>query len=150
MAKQQPDTVYSQEVADKICKRIACGESLRVICEDVDMPHRSSVYDWMDQNKEFAAKYATARARQADAMDDEILETARECTPESANADKVKIDAMKWRAARLNPKQYGDRTDLVVSGEISITAAIEGARARISRYSPQEDNLIDITPERTE
>jgi hypothetical protein len=29
-------------------------------------------------------------------------------TPETANADRVRIDALKWIAAKLHPKVYGD------------------------------------------
>lgn len=42
-------------------------------------------------------------------MDDMILETANRATATNAAAARVKIDAYKWRAARLKPKVYGDR-----------------------------------------
>ena len=52
-----------------------------------------------------------AREWQADYMDDLILETANDCTAETAQADRVKIGAYQWRAARLKPKVYGDRRE---------------------------------------
>lgn len=45
-------------------------------------------------------------------MDDMILDCAKACTPETAAADRVKISAYQWRAAKLEPKKYGDRVDL--------------------------------------
>ena len=45
-------------------------------------------------------------------MDQRIMAVADSCTNDTANADRVKIDAYKWRAARLAPKRYGDKLAL--------------------------------------
>lgn len=110
-------TTFTQEAADEICERIADGESLRKICEDDHMPSRRSVLTWLDDeaHEAFRAKYARAREAQADAMDDKILTTADNCTTDSAQADRVKIDAYKWRASKLAPKKYGEK--LAVGGD---------------------------------
>lgn len=107
---------FTQETADLICERIAEGESLRQICEDEGMPHRVTVLRWLDSNGGFAAKYARARELQGDVMDEKILAVADECTNENAQAARVKIDAYKWRAAKLAPKKYGDKVQQEISG----------------------------------
>ncbi len=84
------------------------------------MPDRGTVIRWMDQEPDFAAKYARAREVQADAMDDLILETAEKTTPENAAANRVKIDAYKWRAAKLKPKVYGDKVQTELSGSMTV------------------------------
>ena len=38
---------------------------------------------------------------------DEVLEVAMAATPENASAQRVKMDAHKWRAERLNREDYG-------------------------------------------
>jgi hypothetical protein len=68
-----------------------------------------TVWRWLDDRPEFASKYARARELQGDWMDEKILTVADACTPETAAADRVKIDAYKWRAAKLAPKKYGDK-----------------------------------------
>jgi len=100
---------YSDEIAKEICDRLIEGESLRQICLDAHMPHRSTVTNWQDSDDAFSAKCARARDWQADYMDDLILDTAKECTSETANADRVKIGAYQWRAERLNQKRYGNK-----------------------------------------
>lgn len=107
---------YSEEIAERICDGLMDGRSMRQICEDDGMPHRSTVLRWMAENEAFAAKCAHARELQADLMDDKILEVAEACTPASAPADKVKIAAYQWRASKLAPKKYGDKVQHVGGG----------------------------------
>jgi hypothetical protein len=104
----RPST-FTQEIADEICERIIEGESLRRICAEDRMPNRSTILRWLDENDDFAAKYARAREFQGDYMDDLILDAAAETDSENAPAQRVKIDAYKWRASKLKPKKYGDK-----------------------------------------
>lgn len=85
------------------------GESLVKICSDESMPNRVTVIRWMGKDEAFATKCARAREAQADLMDDKILDVADKCTAETAQADRVKIAAYQWRAAKLAPKKYGER-----------------------------------------
>lgn len=108
---------FTPKLADALCERLSLGESLRAICASKDMPNRSTVMRWQDENADFAAKCARARVWQADHMDDLILETANACTPETAVADRVKISAYQWRASKLQPKKYGDKVTLDGDGQ---------------------------------
>ena len=107
---------YSEEIATLLLEQIAEGASLRSICLDPEMPGLRTVFDWLDEREDFRTKYARAREIQGDVMDDKILTVANECTPETAHADKVKIAAYQWRAAKLAPKKYGEKTQQEISG----------------------------------
>ena len=107
---------FHDEIATRICDLLMDGVSLRSICELEDMPGRTTVFRWMDENPDFASRYARARMLQADLMDDLILETANACTPATAHADRVKISAFQWRAAKLKPKVYGDKAEVAMTG----------------------------------
>lgn len=99
---------YADATVEAILDALTDGQSLRQICAGRNMPNRRTVLRWLEQHPDFAAKYARAREAQADLMDDKILEVADNCTPETAQADRVKIGAYQWRAAKLLPKKYGD------------------------------------------
>lgn len=134
-------TVYTPEVARHICRELADGRSLRSICDDDDMPDRSTVYDWLDADTHgFPDQYARARARQADTFLDEIIEIADdsandveqiEIAPgvkvdrvnyEVINRSKVRIDSRKWFMSKVAPKKYGDSKAIdVTSGGDRIT-----------------------------
>ena len=128
-------STYSEETAGTICERIADGESLRSICDDEDMPARSTVFRWLSEQEAFRERYARAREAQADALFDDILSIADDGTNdwmEKRNAEgeavgwvengeairrsQLRIDARKWMAAKLRPKKYGDKIDLTHAG----------------------------------
>ena len=103
-------SIFTEDMADKIVEMLTEGQSLIDICAPPDMPNRMTIYRWMDSRPDFAARIARGREGQADFVDHMISEIAHHCTPETANADRVKLLACQWRAARLNPRRYGDRT----------------------------------------
>lgn len=124
---------FSQEIADKICVRLADGESLRSICIDEGMPTKTTVFRWLldDRYTEFRDQYARAREAQADSLVDEMLDIADDATNDwmerrddeggnlgwKENGDaiqrsKLRIDARKWMAGKLQPKKYGDAVQL--------------------------------------
>lgn len=123
-------SVYSEQIAEIICSRIAGGESLITICKDDDMPSERSVFRWLSDpaRSAFRQDYERARETWADAMlermlaiaDDGTNDTARdEEGREKVNHDhiarsKLRVDTLKWAMARMAPKRYGDKLDLTV------------------------------------
>lgn len=105
-------SAYTPEVADAIIDGIMDGLSMVKVCEREGMPHRATVLRWMEADPAFATRCAHARVLQADLMDDKILDVAEASTPETSAADRVKISAYQWRAAKLAPKKYGDKIEL--------------------------------------
>ena len=107
---------YSDELAEKICEKIANGRSLRSICAEDGMPPMKTIYRWLEANEEFRHQYARAREKQADYFAEEIIEIADSTEAESAAVSKAKlqIDARKWAASKIAPKKYGDKSELDV------------------------------------
>ena len=114
-------SIYSAELAEKICTRLAGGESLRAICRDDDMPALSSVLLWVVDGKhpEFSAQYAQAREANGQAHGDRVVDLVEDVILEKLNpqAAKVAIDGLKWSAERMAPKQYAPRTRTEHTGE---------------------------------
>ena len=113
-------TNFTPKTADKICERIADGESLRKISEDADMPHASTVHRWLADEAQgaFREQYARAREDQADFYADQIIEIADEGAGGEGGAGddntavqraRLRVDARKWKASKLAPKKYGDK-----------------------------------------
>jgi len=115
---------YTLSVAEEICERIAEGEPLTRICKDDEMPAYRTILGWRVSNEEFSHMYARAREDAADTLADEIRELARrvEKGELEANAGRVAIDALKWSASKLKPKQYGDRSRVDMAGSLEVKA----------------------------
>ena len=141
MAKVGRPTIYSEEIAAKICSEIANGHSLKKILEEPGMPAMSAVFRWLQSKPEFKELYARAREEQADVHADAIVAIADE-TPELEEIrdregnivdmkmhsayvqwQKNRIDARKWVASKLKPKAYGDR--LQVAGDAESPLRVE-------------------------
>jgi len=125
-------TIYTPELGNEICARLADGESLRGILQGDEMPNKSTVMRWLFSDKEelkdFCDQYARAREMQAELMADEMMDIADDGTNdwmtrrnkdgseyevvdnEAIQRSKLRIDARKWVASKLLPKKYGERT----------------------------------------
>lgn len=107
-----PACLYTPELADDICSRLVEDTSLRQVALLPGMPDRATILRWLDKYPDFAAKYARARESQGDVLDDEIQREADEASVEDWQVRKLRIETMKWRAAKLAPKKYGDKLAL--------------------------------------
>jgi len=104
-------TIYSEELADDICLRIANGSSLNRVCRSKDMPSKSNVYEWLAKYDGFQDKYREATNQRAEFHFDEMLDIADAVKEETAAVSKAKvqIDTRKWILSRMNPTKYGDK-----------------------------------------
>ena len=118
---------YTAEIADVICERMIEGESLVKICADPEMPTRTTIYRWMDANPEFVTRCARAREGLADYLVDAIEDLASKTTTDNFQAMKVKIATAQWRAMKMAPRVYGDRTRTEVTGADGGAVKVESA-----------------------
>jgi len=104
-------SVYTERVAQRICKHIVSGKSLNQICKLKDMPTVTTVYRWLQKHGEFSDMYARAREDAADTLADQIIAIAD--NPDlDHNQKRIMVDARKWIASKLKPRKYGDRVEL--------------------------------------
>lgn len=99
-------TTYTEKAARLICERLADGEYLRVICRDDGMPSWRTVYDWVQINKEFAARIARARDMGADAIAEETLEII-DVAPErlsKENGGRIDPAFVQWQKNRVDQR----------------------------------------------
>ncbi len=117
-----PLNAKQQRQFNKLCERIAKGESKVDICQDAHMPGFSTVTAWLkgDETGDLQAAYALAREDQADHWADIILAEARSGGEDDVQRARLIVDTMKWAASKLKPKVYGDRLDVKHTGNLTI------------------------------
>ena len=138
-------SAYNKKIADEICERISQGETLLQICRDKHMPCRFTVHKWLlDSEKHyFVDNYARAKDMQADYFFEELLdiaedgsndwierevESGRKATVpdhEHINRSRLRIDTKKWYLSKVLPKKYGDKHEVVHSGEVDHKHTVE-------------------------
>lgn len=102
------------------------------------MPSFSTIKAWLAQDSEFSAQYARAREGQADTLADELVEIADE-EPDPQRA-RVRIDARKWYASKLQPKKYGDKLDMNVTATTDFAQRLIRARERVKALRQEREN----------
>lgn len=132
MAKQGRSSIYSQELADKICELIGDGNSMRSICRMDEMPEMQTIWRWLRENKDFSERYTRATEERTEAQNEDLLDLGDEAVRLAQNVDpkaagavvqgvKLKADNLKWVMSKMKPKKYGDKVDVTSDGK-----AIEG------------------------
>jgi hypothetical protein len=118
---------FTEDLALMICTRIADGEPLTRIAKDEAMPSAATVYRWIRTDAEFRAMYENARQDAAHTLVAEIIEiadnmpvvvevdgqmiTAR-VDMALVQANRLKVDARKWTAAKLLPRIYAEQVGI--------------------------------------
>jgi|SRR5690606_7101363 len=133
MAETGRPSLYTPELADTICERLAGGESMRSISRDDDMPAMSTLFKWLREIESFSEQYARAKEECADMYAEDVIEIADNATNdwmenndpdnpgfklngEHIQRSRVRIDARKWIAGKLKPKKYGEKVSQEISG----------------------------------
>jgi len=136
-------SIYTQELADRICEEISHGKSLRTVCVAKDMPNASTVFRWLRTNEEFCKQYARATEERTEAMAEDILDIADDGTNdwmtitkygedvqvpdnEVLQRSKLRVDTRKWIMSKMKPKKYGDKLDLTSDGKVLPTPIYGG------------------------
>ena len=126
---------YTRTVSEEICRRLAEGEGLNSICKDEGMPKRTTVLNWLsDERDDFPDRYARARENGYDVMAEQIIEIADDSrndwmekhhyagddtkafNGEHVQRSKLRVDSRKWLLSKMLPKRYGDRLEVTGSG----------------------------------
>ena len=120
-------TVYTPEIAQEICEKLAEGQTLREVCRSDHLPDERTVRRWaLDNVNGFSPQYAEAREIGYHVMADELLDIADNGTNDwmerngeddagwQANGEhlqrsRLRVDTRKWMLSKTLPKIYGDR-----------------------------------------
>lgn len=114
-------SLFTQEMVDDICEKLASGRSLNSICTDDKMPCIASVLAWLakaekpeatELHKDFLDKYLRAREAQADVIFDECLDIIDSATVEDIAVKKERVNTRMRMAGKLKPKKYGDKLNI--------------------------------------
>jgi hypothetical protein len=115
---------------DEICSLIANGVTYRDICERYDIG-MNALITWMDADTE--RSHACARARELAAQSyEERAEELIDGADDAFALSKAKELAihLRWRAAKANPRRYGEKVTTEVTGSIEVRfkPAVEAAK----------------------
>jgi len=112
-------TLDDPSVVDTLCDKISEGNGVNAASKIVGI-NESTVYRRMARDAEFASRIARAREAQQDAECEKTVEMADAATAEDWQVVRMRIWARQWRASKLAPKKYGDKTKVEHSGHVGV------------------------------
>ncbi len=135
----RPPSVYRPELGLEICEQAAEGSTLNTICASGGMPTPTTFRRWCLEHKELREAFQQARELKAHSLFDEALDLAREVKDNAKKAGKtytspqvrafdLAMNQLRWAAAKLNPREYSDRSQLhwTVPIQINTTINLDG------------------------
>jgi len=143
-------TKFNKKLSSKICQLLSEGNSLRSICRRKSMPSASAVFRWIMEHKEFKEQYELALVSRADALAEDILDIADngsndwienndsdnsgyKLNGEHIQRSRLRVDARKWIAAKMQPKKYGDKIHQEITKYKDTAEVLEAARRRAEK-----------------
>jgi len=131
---------FEDDQVKELLDRTSQGEPLSRICRDRMLPSRSTVYEWIEADEQFAGQFRAARARGVHAMAEECLDIADEPVAKddsvAVSNKRVRIDTRLRLAGKWLAKEYGDKLDVNYNAEVT-------HRHDLSAYSADELDALE-------
>lgn len=143
-------TIYTVELGERICDEVRNGvHGLTVICDsNDDFPCSKTVKNWLFQgiHPEFNENYNMSKRFQAESLADEVLRVAYNAKQwgksGAVEKEKLIVDALKWAAAHLAPKRWGDKSHLAEDEEKQRRYTEEEVRERLSKIIDNAEKRV--------
>lgn len=130
--REELERSLRMETVVEACRRLSEGQSLRTVSNDPDMPSMGTFLRWAHDDAEIGQMYMVALRLRAAGLAEEIIDLSDEAdraeSSHEVQAYKLRVEARKWVASRLLPKQYGEKVEHEHSGEVKMDAQAVDAR----------------------
>jgi len=115
---------------DEIIRRIEDGEALVAIAASVGRA-RSKLTEWLQADEARRERSARARVSAAGAWDEKAERVLVKAGTTLALAKARELaQHYRWRASKINPKQYGERQQVEHSGRLGIEQLVTASRRK--------------------
>jgi hypothetical protein len=140
MGRPPGDTLYpnKEKIKEQIVGWLSEGKTLRDFCRQEEMPSFGAIYRWLQDDKDFEARFAHARVIGHDSIAEECASLAdteplavfdeagnKRYDPGSIAWRKMQIETRLKLLAKWNPKKYGDKT--ILAGDDEAPLVVEAS-----------------------
>jgi hypothetical protein len=138
MGRPPGDTLYpnKEKIKEQIVGWLSEGKTLRDFCRQEEMPSFGAIYRWLQDDKDFEARFAHARVIGHDSIAEECASLAdteplavfdeagnKRYDPGSIAWRKMQIETRLKLLAKWNPRKYGDKT--ILAGDDAAPVVME-------------------------
>lgn len=127
-SKKTPETV------ERFLDMIKNGRSCAQACKQPDMPSSKTIQNWVDSDPVFARKYEEAKEERGNYYGELVAEVSLaglQGKYKDSAMLRAAIDGLKWSAARMAPKAFGDRMHVEHGAQHSYLDALKIVQERV-------------------
>lgn len=133
-------SIYNPELADAFCALVANGYTINSVLARADMPSWFAICRWQEKYPEFKQKLDDARRYSTMALEEEVLDLAREAQNYGASVSNLRLKAVRWVTSIRNATIYGDPTkQRAVNNNTVILSSAEKSEIRAKIIAELED-----------
>ena len=139
-------TKKTPEIIDRFLDEIRNGRSAAMACKQPGMPHSKTICAWMRDDAAFAAQYEKAKEERGNYYGELVAEISLaglQGKYKDSGMLRAAIDGLKWSAARMAPKGFGDRMQVEHSAESSYVDALKAVQTKVEVI---EGDAIEAQP----
>jgi hypothetical protein len=128
-AKIGRPSIYTPELADRLCKAIAGGTTLLEVCRQEWAPSHDTIYEWRKSRPEFSDALAHARKQCAGHLAEstvgivDAVETDSDYGAARVSKAREQVGVRRWLAGCLDRDTYGDKQQVDVRATMAHVVA---------------------------
>jgi hypothetical protein len=127
-----------EALIERVLSEVANGSSLAKALKENGIGSRDTWMKWLDESDVLQARYARARESLGDVLAERVLDVVEAAkTGEAAQVAKVKADALRWYAGKVN-QRYSDKTELALGNGAGLTIVL-------GRFEAAQSSPLPIT-----
>ena len=136
--KAAPDSM------EQLCVRLAEGRSLREMARQLDVSYWC-LYKWVTETDARRGQYARALDARAEVhretIEDDVVGDALNMVDVAMR--RLRFDALRWTAARLAPKRYGDKIEVDAKVQHDLVGELRSHLQAGSRLPVRRRGVLD-------
>lgn len=149
-------SIYTEKLGDEICEVVSTSnDMLETLCnERKHWPTAPHVYKWRRRMPKFGLRYAIAKQEQVDALVSNSVSKVRNkdndfyydsdgkkaINSAAMQRLRIEVDLIKWYAAKVAPKIYGDlvTVEALKDKNAELNRELEELRAQLDEKNKRE------------
>lgn len=147
MARTPGAVEVTVEMIEEVIARLADGLTLKQSCKKSKLSY-TNVVRRIGDDPALKQLHARAREEYVRSRVQDMHDIAKDPKIEPARA-RLMMDAIKWEAARVLPKEFGDRVqqEVIITNNTTLSTRMAAARARAQQRGAQQAIASQAPPD---
>ena len=112
-----------QRIFAAVFEGMSEGKTVAQVAEDWGVS-AGTVRKWIADDEDAYAEYQRMRPMLGVALAEEAIKLARGATYQTTNADRLRVDTLKWASAKYFPSEFGDKQAIEHSGSQTLKISV--------------------------